>query len=147
MIKGMHPPRVYEPLMHAPVFSEDLNLIPFAAQKSTNDIALTIDDKLVLPRDKRQFHRRNVAPKRSNNDASSSSKKFKTSYDNNYNKSKPYAPARKTHDHSKGSFRPRKPDATSAKTAYPRDTAAKDPPSKPKNKFTKKGRPADGKKQ
>ena len=51
MTKGLRPARVSEPLMQAPVFSEDLNVFPVSVQKSANDLALTVEDgKLVLPK-------------------------------------------------------------------------------------------------
>ena len=51
MIKGLKPARLYDPLMHAPIFSEDCNIFPNDVIKSTNDLALTIEDKVVLPKD------------------------------------------------------------------------------------------------
>ena len=52
IIKGMKPARLSEPLMQAPVFSEDLNIFPADVQQSTNALALTLDEnKLVLPKE------------------------------------------------------------------------------------------------
>ena len=51
MIRGLKPARISDPLLHAEVFSNDLNVFPEAVQKSTSNLALSVDEsKLCLPR-------------------------------------------------------------------------------------------------
>ena len=51
IIKALAPARVREPLMEAPIFSEDTNIFPSDVLTSVNTLATTLDDKLVLPKE------------------------------------------------------------------------------------------------
>ena len=51
IIKALAPARVREPLMEAPIFSEDTNIFPTDVLTSVNTLATTLDDKLVLPKE------------------------------------------------------------------------------------------------
>ena len=51
MIKGLEPARLREPLLQAPIFSEDINIFPSATLKKTNELALQIEEKVTLPKD------------------------------------------------------------------------------------------------
>ena len=50
MVKGLAPSRVRDPLMQAPIFSEDINVFPITAIKEANSLALTAERDLVLPK-------------------------------------------------------------------------------------------------
>ena len=51
IIKALAPARVREPLMEAPIFSEDTNIFPTDVLTSVNTLATTLDDKLVVPKE------------------------------------------------------------------------------------------------
>ena len=83
MIKGLHPPRVRDPLLQAPIFSEDINIFPSSALISANSVALSVDDKLVLPREAYRHLKAPTGPKRLHHDVGREShlpKKQKTSH-------------------------------------------------------------------
>ena len=86
IIKGLKPARLYEPLMHAPIFSEDCNIFPNSVIKSTNDLALSIEEKVVLPKDPANRKSRAArGTKRLSYNKNPFPKKFKPSEDNHSN--------------------------------------------------------------
>ena len=50
MVKGLKPERIRDPLMQAPIFSSDVNIFPSKVLQDMNDLALSLEDKVTLPK-------------------------------------------------------------------------------------------------
>ena len=65
MIRGLAPAAIRDPLMESPIFSEDANIFPSEALIASSALATSIEDKLVLPKERSSKHPfRNTPTKR-----------------------------------------------------------------------------------
>ena len=95
MVKGLAPSRVRDPLMQAPIFSEDINVFPIAAIKEANTLALTAEMDLVLPKQayREKSRPNNKRPLEGKSYINNDNKRSKTTHKENPKTfNKPYKP-------------------------------------------------------